>query len=63
MFLNSEQYPYEAENVNFKQNKFSLLYGAYSDFQISYCYLDVQPMFDVDFFKSKSPLFIVDCAH
>ncbi|XP_069354074.1 uncharacterized protein [Maniola hyperantus] len=62
LFLNSQYYPYESLNLNFDENKYSLLYEMYSRFRQSYYNLPVDPLLDLLTFKEKAPLFVIDCT-
>lgn len=62
LFLNSQSFPYETLNLNFSDNKFNIIYDMYSKFRHSYYNLPVDPLLDRDSFKSKAPLFVIDCS-
>lgn len=64
LYLNSEVYPYDNLNVNFDQNQFATLYEMFSNFQSSYYYKDIsEPCITPETFKTKIPLFVIDCSH
>lgn len=62
LFLNSQYYPYEAMNLNFKENRYSILYEMYTRFRQSYYNAPADPLFDLVSFKAKAPLFVIDCT-
>lgn len=62
VLLNSVYYPYESFNVDFKDNKFALIYEAYTNFQQSYYGRRCEPLLSVTDFKTKVPLFVIDCC-
>lgn len=62
LFLNSQYYPYEPLNLKFDDNKYSILYEMYCKFRQSYYNIPVDPLLDLESFKIKAPLFIIDCS-
>lgn len=62
LFLNSQYYPYESLNLKFKENKYAILYETYAKFRQSFYNLPVDPLLDLQNFKSKAPFFIIDCS-
>lgn len=62
LFLNSQYYPYESMNLKFDENKYSILYDMYTKFRHSYYNIPADPLLNLDNFKSKAPLFIIDCS-
>lgn len=62
LFLNSSYYPYDALNLKFEDNKYSILYDMYIKFRQSYYNFPEDPLFDLETFKSKTPLFVIDCS-
>lgn len=62
LYLNSEHYPYDNLNVDFKQNQFEIVYNMYRNFQKSYLNREPSPLFDRKNFKDVSPLTIIDCS-
>lgn len=62
LYLNSKSYPYDDLNVNFDQNKFSLLYKMYADFQKEYYGTVVSPLLSLANFKNMGPIVVLDCS-
>jgi hypothetical protein len=62
LFLNSQYYPYESLNLKFNENKYSILYEMYTKFRQSYYNLPADPLLDINSFKEKAPLFVIDCS-
>ncbi|XP_052746991.1 uncharacterized protein LOC112057287 [Bicyclus anynana] len=62
LFLNSHYYPYDALNLKFSDNKYSILYDMYSKFRQSFYNLPIDPLLDLHTFKEKAPLFVIDCS-
>lgn len=62
LFLNSCYYPYESLNLKFDENKYSILYDMYTKFRQSFYNLPVDPLFDLNTFKERAPLFVIDCS-
>lgn len=62
VFLNSVYYPYESLNVDFSENKFSLLYEQYATFHQSYYGRRCEPLLNIGNFKTKAALFVIDCC-
>ncbi|XP_051164909.1 uncharacterized protein LOC127283850 [Leptopilina boulardi] len=62
LFLNSQYYPYGNLNLNFNQNKYSLLYDMYCNFQSSYYGKDSEPLLSRTTFKDYAPLAVIDCS-
>lgn len=62
LYLNSQYFPYDSMNLNFDKNKYSILYEMYSNFRQSYYNSGVDPLLDLENFKSKAPLFVIDCS-
>ncbi|XP_043475782.1 uncharacterized protein LOC122507233 [Leptopilina heterotoma] len=62
LFLNSQYYPYGSLNLNFNQNKFSILYDMYCNFQTSYYGKDSEPILSRKDFKDYAPLAVIDCS-
>lgn len=62
LFLNSQYYPYESLNLKFNENKYSILYEMYTKFRQSYYNLPSDPLLDINSFKGKAPLFVIDCS-
>lgn len=62
LFLNSYYYPYDALNLKFDQDQYSILYDMYARFRQSYYNLPVDPLLDLRQFKAKAPLYVIDCS-
>lgn len=62
LHLNSQSFPYESLNINFAENKYNILYDMFAKFRHSYYNLPIDPLCDYDSFKSKAPLFVIDCS-
>lgn len=62
LFLNSQYYPYEALNLKFNENKYSILYEMYAKFRQSYYGRPVDPLLGLLEFKNQAPLFVIDCS-
>lgn len=62
LFLNSYYYPYDALNLKFNQDQYSILYDMYANFRQSYYNLPVDPLLDFKQFKDKAPLYVIDCS-
>lgn len=62
LFLNSYYYPYDALNLKFDENQYSILYDMYARFRQSFYNLPVDPLLDLLQFKEKAPLFVIDCS-
>lgn len=62
LFLNSESYPYDNLNINFKKNFYAALYEMYVQFQQSYYQKECEPLLSPYMFKSIAPLVVVDCS-
>lgn len=63
LYLNSEMFPYDNLNLNFKNNHWSTLYDMYADFQLSYYERESEPSLTPAEFKNIAPLFVIDCTH
>lgn len=63
LFINEERYPYNNMNINFSINHFITLYRSFIEFRESY-YGDptLEPYLTPESFKSKAPLFVIDCS-
>ncbi|XP_071055502.1 uncharacterized protein [Onthophagus taurus] len=63
VFLNSEKYPYEALNLNFKTGQIAVLYEMYCNFAKTYYDRELaEPMFNRDTFLAHTPIIVVDCS-
>lgn len=62
LFLNSYYYPYDALNLKFDENKYNILYDMYARFRQSFYNLSVDPLIDHLTFKTKAPLYVIDCS-
>lgn len=62
LFLNTQYYPYESVNTKFLDNKYCILYEMYTKFRQSYYNIDCEPLLDLEQFKERAPLFVIDCS-
>lgn len=62
LFLNSYYFPYDSLNLKFNEQKFGILYEMYTKFRQSYYNLPVDPLLNIEEFKNKAPLFVIDCS-
>lgn len=62
VFLNSESYPYDNLNIDFKKNFYATLYDMYSQFQQSYYQKESEPLLSPYMFKTMAPMAVVDCS-
>ncbi|XP_074025817.1 uncharacterized protein isoform X1 [Leptinotarsa decemlineata] len=63
LHLNSDVYPYDNMNLNFKKNQFALLYELFAQFQESYYYkTSGEPCLTLTKFHDIAPLFVIDCS-
>lgn len=62
LFLNSQYFPYDSLNLNFEEGNYGILYEMYANFRQSYYNASVDPLLDLKTFKSKAPLFVIDCS-
>jgi len=60
--LNSESFPYDDLNLEFKHERYALLYEMYAKFQESYYMRDPQPLIGRNYFKSY-PIIVIDVTH
>lgn len=62
--LNNESFPQEDLDQDFSSKNYGLFYQMYSNFAVSfYNQPDASPLLDFDTYKTKAPLFIIDCSH
>lgn len=61
--LNSEVYPYDNLNLNFKNNHWSLLYHMYAQFQSHYYQKANEPIFEPKKFKTICPIAVINTSH
>ncbi|XP_050516367.1 uncharacterized protein LOC126891229 [Diabrotica virgifera virgifera] len=63
VFLNSERYPYNDLQIDFKTNRFAKLYEMFANFQESYYHMVLnQPICNPHDFKMIAPLIHIDCS-
>lgn len=62
LHLNSEIYPYDQMNLNFTLDQYSIAYNLFTKFQQSFYQKSNQPMMSYTDFKTRSPLYILDCS-
>ncbi|KAK9694258.1 hypothetical protein QE152_g33629 [Popillia japonica] len=64
LHLNSDVFPYDNINIDFKKNQYAILYEMYSQFQKAYYYKkDVEPCLSPTNFKQIAPIAVIDCSH
>jgi hypothetical protein len=66
LYLNSQSYPYENLNLDYKHNQYALAYDMYARFQQSYYYnkkMICEPLFKPAKFKTDAPLLVIDCSY
>lgn len=61
LFLNSESYPYDKQNLNFSTGHYALAYKDYADFQSKFYGRANDPMMSIDTYK-ENPIFILDSS-
>lgn len=61
--LNSESYPYDDLNINFKNERYAILYDMYLRFQQNYYTIDSQPLLTSQEFKNNAPIVVVDVRY
>ncbi|XP_011883412.1 PREDICTED: uncharacterized protein LOC105570650 [Vollenhovia emeryi] len=63
LYLNSEFYPYDDLNLDFKKNKYAILFDMYARFRKAYygydCY---ETLCTVTTFLTNGPFVVIDCA-
>ncbi|XP_011865787.1 PREDICTED: uncharacterized protein LOC105560892 [Vollenhovia emeryi] len=63
LYLNSEFYPYDDLNLDFKRNKYAILFDMYARFRKAYygynCY---ETLCTVTTFLTNGPFVVIDCA-
>jgi len=63
LYLNSEFYPYDDMNLDFKKNRIAILYDMYIKFRKSYYGCDNdEALLDMLKFKEHGPLVVIDCS-
>lgn len=62
LFLNSQYFPYDCLNLKFEKGKYGILYEMYANFRQSYYGSSIDPLLDLNTFKEKAPLFVIDCS-
>ncbi|KAK9738172.1 hypothetical protein QE152_g10042 [Popillia japonica] len=78
LYLNSNVFPYDNINIDFKKNQYAILYEMYSQFQKAYYYkkevepclspinkkvIKVEPCLSPINFKQIAPIAVIDCSH
>lgn len=63
LHLGSTMYPYDNLHVDFKKNRFAILYEMYAQFQHSYYGSVSEPLFTPEQFSNIAPLVVIDCSH
>jgi hypothetical protein len=62
LYLNSEVYPYDNQNLNFTKHQIANLYEMYAAFQSSYYDSKPQPLLNIQNFKEYAPIGVIDCS-
>lgn len=63
LFLNSESYPHGNMNIDVDQNKYSILYEMFTNFQLSYYEKEyVESVLTRKEFLEKAPVIVLDCS-
>lgn len=62
LYLNSEQFPYESINANFKNKQFIILYEMYTKFQASYYNRSSEPLLTPEQFLNEHTIIVIDCS-
>ena len=63
LYLNSECYPYDDMNLDFKKNKFAVLYDMYAKFQRSYYGSEsADALLNLREFVDHGPFVVIDCS-
>ena len=63
LYLNSEFYPYDDMNLDFKKNRFAILYDMYAKFRRSYYANEsVDALLDLSQFVDHGPFVVIDCS-
>lgn len=63
IYLNTDRYPYDNLNINFKNSQFATLYEMYAQFQSSYYAKESEPLYSPIQFKENIPLIVIDCSN
>lgn len=63
VYLNTDRYPYDNLNIDFKNNHYATLYEMYSHFQSTYYNKHNEPLLSLEEFKTIAPLTVVNCSH
>ena len=63
-YLNSESYPYDDLKLNFKDNRYAILYEMYANFQKNYYYntKECNPLLSCEKFV-ENPIVVIDVSH
>ena len=63
LYLNSECYPYDDMNLDFKKNKFAVLYDMYAKFRRSYYGGEsAEALLNLREFADHGPFVVIDCS-
>lgn len=63
VFLNTDSYPYDRQQLDFSKGKISSAYHPYSTIQSSYYGREINdPIMDIETYKN-SPIFVIDASH
>ncbi|XP_050527931.1 uncharacterized protein LOC126898025 [Daktulosphaira vitifoliae] len=62
-YLNADEYPYENQNADFDNNKYTTFYNSYTQFQTMYYgRKDPYPLLDYINYKKRGPIVVIDCS-
>lgn len=62
-YLNADEYPYENQNADFDNDKYTTFYNWYTQFQTSYYgRKEPQPLLDYVNYKKHGPIIVIDCS-
>ncbi|XP_050547250.1 uncharacterized protein LOC126908949 [Daktulosphaira vitifoliae] len=62
-YLNADEYPYENQNADFDNNKYTTFYNSYAQFQTMYYgRKDPYPLLDYINYKKLGPIVVIDCS-
>ena len=62
LYLNSEFYPYDDMNLDFRKSRYAILYDMYRRFGKSYYGYECETLLNVITFLEKGPFAVIDCS-
>ncbi|XP_036140849.1 uncharacterized protein LOC118644963 [Monomorium pharaonis] len=62
LYLNSEFYPYDDMNLDFRKSRYAILYDMYRHFGKSYYGYECETLLNVITFLEKGPFGVIDCS-